>query len=198
MTNQKARSVLRNVRIPKELNDTLQREAQAENRTVSALVVSILTKFAEFDRFANKFGFVTVPRSNYYRMIEAMDEQTYSKASDVAPATLLEMVRFWFGRVNANTICDFAETTGKYAGTTRCQVKRSNGEYSITFQHELGPKFSNILNRIFQDSLSTLGIRPETEVTNNSTFIRFSETRNTNAIRRMEDTGAIRTELSFR
>ena len=43
------------------------------NRTVRSLVISTIAKYAEFDRFTSKLGFVAMPRSDYKRMIEAVD-----------------------------------------------------------------------------------------------------------------------------
>lgn len=176
LADRKTQTVLRNVRIPKELNALLQRDANAENRTVSALVVSILTKYAEWDRFTRKFGFVTIPRNNYERMIEAMDEQTYLAATEEAPSTFLEMVRFWHKRIDAETVCAFCERLSKYVGTTQCEVERIGGNYSITLQHGLGSKYSNHLKRVYEAGIRTaLGTEPKIEVTNNSVFIKFSE-----------------------
>jgi uncharacterized protein (DUF1778 family) len=176
LTDRKTQTVLRNVRIPKELNALLQKDANAENRTVSALVVSVLTKYAEWDRFTRKFGFVTIPRSNYKRMIEAMDEQSYATATQEAPSTFLEMVRFWHKRIDPNTICNFCERLSKYVGTTQCEVEENNGNYSITLQHEFGPKYSNHLKRVYEAGIrAALGIEPKIEATNNSVFIKFSE-----------------------
>jgi hypothetical protein len=176
LTDRKTQTVLRNVRIPKELNALLQRDANAENRTVSALVVSILTKYAEWDRFTRKFGFVTIPRHNYERMIAALDEQSYLTATEEAPSTFLEMVRFWHKRVDADTVCAFCERLSKYVGTTQCELEADNGNYSITLQHDLGSKYSNHLKRVYEAGIRTaLGIEPKIEVTNNSVFIKFSE-----------------------
>ena len=96
MVDRKTQTVLRGIRIPKQLNELLQKYAEAVKRTVSALVLSILTKYAEWDRYTEKFGFVTVPRSTYKRMIETMDEQAYLVATEEAPSTFLEMIRFWW------------------------------------------------------------------------------------------------------
>jgi len=176
LADRKKQTVLRGVRIPKELNDILQKDANAENRTVSALVVSVLTRYAEWDRFTRKFGFVTIPRHNYERMMEAMDEQSYLTATEEAPSTFLEMVRFWHKRVDAETICAFCERLSKYVGTTQCEVEANNGNYSITLQHDLGWKYSNHLKRVYEAGIRTaLGIEPKIEVTNNSVFIKFSE-----------------------
>lgn len=176
MVDRKTHTVLRGIRIPKQLNDILQKDADAENRTVSALVVSILAKYAEWDRYTRKFGFVTVPRSNYKHMIDAMDEQTYLAATSEAPSTFLEMIRFWYKRVDARIVCDFCARLSKYVETTRCEVEEKDGDYTITIEHDLGMKYSNHLQRVYETVIrEALRIDPKIEVTNNSVFIRFSD-----------------------
>ena len=176
LVDRKTQTVLRGVRIPKQLNELLQKDAGAENRTVSALVVSILTKYAEWDRFTQKFGFVTVPRSTYKRMIETMDEQAYLAATEEAPSTFLEMIRFWYKRVDPAIVCAFCERLSKYVGTTHCEIDDRDGDYTITLQHDFGMKYSNQLKHVYETvTRETLRIEPKIEVTNNSIFIRFSE-----------------------
>ncbi len=176
MVDRKTQTVLRGIRIPKQLNEILQKDADTENRTVSALVVSILTKYAEWDRFTQKFGFVTVPRSIYKRMIETMDEQAYLVATDEAPSTFLEMIRFWYKRVDPRIVCAFCERLSKYVGTTQCEIDDRDGDYTITLQHDFGMKYSNQLKRVYETvTRETLRIEPKIEVTSNSAFIRISE-----------------------
>lgn len=176
MSARKTQSVLRGIRIPKELNDILQHDAKAENRTVSALVVSILAKYAEWDRFTQKFGFVSIPRDNYKHMIDAMDEHAYLTATQDTPSTFLEMVRFWHKRVDAETVCAFCDTLSKYVGTTQCEIERADGKYTITLQHDFGPKYSLHLKRDYETGIrQALRIEPKIETTNHSVFIRFAE-----------------------
>ena len=176
MVDRKTQTVLRGIRIPKQLNEVLQKDAAEENRTVSALVVSILTKYAEWDRYTQKFGFVTVPRSNYKHMIEAMDERNYLAATNQAPSTFLEMIRFWYKRVDPDTICAFCDKLSKYVGTTRCEIEEKDGDYTITLEHDFGIKYSDHLKRDYEKVIGeTLGIEPKIDVTNNSIYIRFSE-----------------------
>ena len=176
MVDRKTQTVLRGVRIPKQLNELLQKDADAENRTVSALVVSVLTKYAEWDRYTQKFGFVTVPRSTYKRMIEKMDEQAYLAATEEAPSTFLEMIRFWYKRVDPQIVCSFCERLSKYVGATQCEIEYKDGDYTITLEHDFGLKYSNQLKRVYETvTRETLGIEPKIEVTKNSIFIRFSE-----------------------
>jgi hypothetical protein len=176
LVDRKTQTVLRGVRIPKDLNVVLQKDAAAENRTVSALVVSILTKYAEWDRFAHKFGFVTIPRVNYKRVIDVMSEPDYLVATEHAPSTFLEMIRFWYKRVDAETLCAFCERLSKYVGTTQCEIDENNGNYTINLEHDFGMKYSLHLKRVYELGIrQALGIEPRIETTSSSVFIKFSE-----------------------
>jgi hypothetical protein len=176
LVDRKTQTVLRGVRIPKQLNELLQKDANAENRTVSALVVSILTKYAEWDRYTQKFGFVSVPRSNYKHMVETMDEEAYLAATDEAPSTFLDMIRFWYKRVDPAVVCAFCDRLSKYVGTTQCEIEERDGDYTITLHHDFGMKYSNHLKRVYETvTRETLRIEPKIDVTRNSIFIRFSE-----------------------
>jgi hypothetical protein len=176
LSPRKGQTVLRGVRIPSQLNTVLQKDADAQNRTVSALVVSILAKYAEWDRFTQKFGFVTIPRVNYKRLIDALDEKSYLAATEQAPSTFLEMVRFWYKHVNPDNVSAFCERLSKYVGTTQCEVTSEQGNYAITLHHEFGPKYSNHLKRVYESGIrAALGIEPKIETTDSSVFITFSE-----------------------
>jgi len=176
LVDRKTQTVLRGIRIPKQLNELLQKDADAENRTVSALVVSILTKYAEWDRYTQKFGFVTVPRCMYKAMVETMGEQAYLAATDQAPSIFLEMIRFWYKRADPAIVCAFCDRLSKYVGTTQCEIEEKGGDYTIALHHDFGMKYSNHLKRVYETvTRETLRIEPKIEVTKNSTYIRFSE-----------------------
>ena len=52
-------TVMRSVRISRELDDVLRRDAESRGISFSSLVSEIFTKYSEWDRLANKFGVVT-------------------------------------------------------------------------------------------------------------------------------------------
>jgi hypothetical protein len=105
-----------------------------------------------------------------------MDEQAYLTATDDAPSTFLEMIRFWYKRVDPEIVCAFCARLSKYVGTTQCEIEERDGEYTITLEHDLGMKYSNQLKRVYEMvTRETLKIEPKIEVTNKSVFIKFSE-----------------------
>ncbi|MFI5448158.1 MAG: hypothetical protein ACHQ03_00060 [Candidatus Bathyarchaeia archaeon] len=52
------KTILRTVRIRKELDELLQ-DAKAKRTSVNSLMGAIMTKYSEWDRFADKFGYVS-------------------------------------------------------------------------------------------------------------------------------------------
>jgi hypothetical protein len=86
------------------------------------------------------------------------------------------MIRFWYKRVDAETLCAFCEKLSKYVGTTQCEIDENNGNYTITLEHDFGVKYSLHLKRVYELGIrQALGIEPRIEMTGNSVFIKFSE-----------------------
>lgn len=50
------KTVLKTIRIDKELDDALYKDAQENDINENALISSILVKYIEWDRYAKKFG----------------------------------------------------------------------------------------------------------------------------------------------
>ncbi len=66
------KTVLRSIRIPEELEEIIAKDAEAKGLSVNALVASILTKYSQWDRYADKFGLVTITRVGLRSMIEGL------------------------------------------------------------------------------------------------------------------------------
>jgi hypothetical protein len=61
------KTLLRTIRITQELEDLLQRDAKLKRISVNALISSIMTKYAEWDRFRERFDAIVItPRGLCY------------------------------------------------------------------------------------------------------------------------------------
>jgi hypothetical protein len=56
----KYRSVLRTIRLPENIDQVLVSEPESRDLSPNALSSSIMTKFAERDRFAGRFHFISL------------------------------------------------------------------------------------------------------------------------------------------
>jgi ribosomal protein L25 (general stress protein Ctc) len=68
---EKGKTVLRTIRIDKELDDALYNDAQENDINENALISSILVKYIEWDRYAKKIGRVTLPKEALKSIIES-------------------------------------------------------------------------------------------------------------------------------
>jgi len=62
---QKRKTVLRTIRIDKELDDALYNDAQENDINENALISSILVKYVKWDRYATSCGFI-IPVLNFW------------------------------------------------------------------------------------------------------------------------------------
>ena len=72
---EKGKTVLRTIRIDKELDDALYKDAQENDINENALISSILVKYIEWDRYAKKIGRVTLPKEALKSIIESTDNR---------------------------------------------------------------------------------------------------------------------------
>jgi hypothetical protein len=66
-------------RIPSHLDDIIHKDSKEKRSTANALISSILTKYAEWDRYTKSFRFISLPRSGLKLIIESLDDETISK-----------------------------------------------------------------------------------------------------------------------
>ena len=62
MRSKENKSVLKTIRLTNELEHILQMDAKSKKINVGTLLSSILSKYAEWDRFTEKYGFVSMSR----------------------------------------------------------------------------------------------------------------------------------------
>ena len=58
---EKKKTILRTIRIDKDLDYALDKDANEHGVSENALISSILAKYVEWDRYAEKFGRVSLP-----------------------------------------------------------------------------------------------------------------------------------------
>lgn len=73
MKTNRQKTVTRTIRIPAHLDDILQKDSKEKRSTTNALISSILTKYAEWDRYVESFGFISMPRNGFKLIIDALD-----------------------------------------------------------------------------------------------------------------------------
>jgi hypothetical protein len=157
------KTVLRTVRITSDLDHTLEKDARAKKATVNALIGSIFTKYAEWDRFTEKLGFVSISGLFLRELLARLTvEEIGELGREMGKRLPGEMARFWFKQVNVDALIGLISLYCTYAGAGEYELETNGRDYSVVVHHNLGEKWSIYLeNLISTASEEALRIRPK-------------------------------------
>ncbi len=170
------KTVFRSLRLTEELDSTIQREANARGLPVNSLVSQILTKYADWDRHAEKFGFVMITRDGFRSLIEAIPDERLAKVGpELGSTNPREMTLFWFKRLGAQPFLQYLALYCRYGRIGEYEVETDDHTYTITIHHELGAKYSNYLADFFSAAVrSVINVPATVERGRNAIVLRFS------------------------
>lgn len=175
MKTEKRKTLLRTIRITAELDEILQKDAKAKRVSVNALVSWIITKYAEWDRYTERFGYMSITKELFRSVLEATDDAKLVQAAlELGNRLPKEVILFWFKELNVDTFLAYMTLTCKYGHIAENEVETHGRNYIVTIHHDLGEKWSNYLrNFIGQTMKNQLGITPQFDVVKNSLVTRF-------------------------
>ena len=173
ISNQK-KTVLRTIRINHEIDQLLRKDAHEKRLTSNALVSMILTKYVEWDRYIDKFGFVTITRDAFKSFIDSIeDEKLVEIGEDLGSRNPKEMTQFWFKKLNISTFLRYLSLYSEYGRITQYELA-TDPNYTLILHHELGEKYSRFLSYFFDQAIRTIiGITPDVKLGKNSVTITF-------------------------
>lgn len=175
MARVQPKTVLRSIRIPSRLEELLRADAQARGLSVNALVSSILTKYAEWDRFAEKFGFVTITRNGFRALVEGLDDEGRERvAREMGSQNPREMTLFWFKKLGLDAFLDYLSLIRRYAKWSEFEVQKDERGVTIQMQHHWGPRASTFQGFFMEEAVrGVVGVVPTCEVGRDSVLLRF-------------------------
>jgi hypothetical protein len=148
---QKRKTVLRTIRIDRELDDALYKDARENDINENALISSILVKYIEWDRYAKKIGRVTLPKEVLKSFIESTDiNKLEFAAKEYAASTPKDIIVFTYKKFDIESILLHLSLLGKYSGAFKYELQiEHERQYTITMHHDFGEKFSYWLEQAF-------------------------------------------------
>ena len=175
MTPASPRTVVRSLRLRQPLFDLLERDAAAKGISVNALVTSILTQYAEWDRFAEKFGFVSIARVGYIALLDALSDEKLEEVGErIGRQNPRDMTLFWFKRLGIEPFLAYLNLVSRYSRTARIEVERSGSDVTLLVYHDLNERHSRLLRRLFGAAIhSVVGVVPRSQLGRNSVVFRF-------------------------
>jgi hypothetical protein len=183
-TNRRKRTLLKTIRITKEIDDLLHKDARDKRISVNALISIVMTKYAEMDRYNEKFGTITLRRESLKTILNYITEDEIKNiAQEMGSRIPKEFMLLWFKNVNLEAYLEYLSLICRYNGFAEYEVELEEegeeggkiGRYSITLVHDMGEKWSKFLMELIDIGMrNTLGMRPNFDTSKNSVIVRFN------------------------
>ena len=172
----KERTVLKTIRITQNTNQFLKVDATAKKITINSLIQSILTKYVEWDRFAQRYGFISTTHDAFDALINSLDyRKLETLATEQGELIPKDIMQFWFGQTGVNGFLSYLMLMCEYATFAKLEIKRDGPKHSVTLHHDLGEKWSIYLKYFLRAGLrATTGITGKVETSKSSAVLHFT------------------------
>ncbi|HUK49986.1 MAG TPA: hypothetical protein VLV18_03025 [Terriglobales bacterium] len=173
----KSSTILRTFRLPRELNTSLEVEARNRGLSVNALVSSLISKFDNWDRFADRLPFISTTDELFKTFLsEVDDEKIVSMAETVGPRVVREAMIFWSKETSVDSFVKYLNNRCRYAGYGNFEYEKKGTTHVMALQHSLGSKWSLFLHHVMDNVLrKSLGIVAHFDVSESSVMARFTD-----------------------
>jgi hypothetical protein len=167
-------TILRTIRLPKVLDNLLEEESKRRRMSVNSLVVTILEKFDKWDKTADKFGFVAIPREGLRDVITLVDIPTIRMVGKAGGSRFpREMMLFWFKEVNLEIFLRYIQLQSDYLCYAKYEVVRRPSTIELIAKHDLGENWSIWLEAYVSEAIRTnLRVTPLSEA--NKDTVKFA------------------------
>jgi hypothetical protein len=177
MARSTKKTVLRSLRLTEDLDAVIRKDAESRGVSVNALLSSILTKYAEWDRYTEKLGYITIAKSGWRMSLEAIPEgEVAALGAAVGSQNPREMTLYWFKRANADTFLAYLSLLSRYAKTLDVETEVEGDTVTVLVHHDFGPKHTLFLKHFLTEAVkTTVGVQPKVEAGRSSLVVRFQK-----------------------
>ncbi len=166
----------RTIRIDQDVDDGLRKLSDEERVSVNSLVSRNLRRLVEWDAYAEKFGFVTIPAALFTRVLELLSERQAADLGRWAGTNIVrEYITFWFKEINLETVRKgLAGLSARYDRAFEYEERIGDGEYMFVIHHAGGPRSSVYYSELVRTLLEELlHLQTAIERTDNQVIVRF-------------------------
>jgi hypothetical protein len=173
----KKETILRTIRIDKDLDDALNKDASEHGVSENALISSILVRYIDWDRYSQKFGRVSLPNEALKAIIEATEPgKLKGAAEEFAASVPKDYIMFRYGKLDLEACLLHLSFLSRYAGLFNYEVQiEQERNYTITIHHKFGEKWSYWLKESISIGMfkNILGITPKIHLGKGSVVFTF-------------------------
>ena len=171
------KTALKSIRIPKDLLAILEEDSIDRGISFNSLVSSLLTKYVEWERYTERFGFVTMTSSFFHMLLEATDasklkQLTLERQNEI----LYDIMLFWFHEISPLSFINALMLIGKYTNLFRIEVTYSTSSCTtIVIKHGHGQRNSEHLEYHLGEVIRRhFKVTPEITNTSSSLLIKLA------------------------
>jgi hypothetical protein len=162
------KTTTRAFRIDETVDAQLREWAEREGVSVSFLAGKALRRLVEWDMYADRFGFIAIPKEALSRMLERLPEDEVRELGRwVGGNVYREFTTFVFKHFNLETVLQILpKLTSRYTKAFEYEEKRVGSRTVIVLRHSRGRKYSiyfeEIARALFVDFVGR-GMRTESQ-----------------------------------
>ena len=173
----KKKTILRTIRIDKELDDALDKDAKEHSVSENAFVSSILVRYVDWDRYSQKFERVSLSNEALNAIIEATEPDKLKAAAEEFTASVpKDYIVFCYKKLDIEACLLHLSFLSRYAGMFNYELQiEQERNYTITIHHKFGEKWSYWLKESISSGIfkNILGIPPKIHLSKNSVVFTF-------------------------
>ena len=173
-SRKRKRSVLKSVRMSEELSRLLEEDAEAKGIAFNSLFSSLAARYAEWDRYSERFGFVTCTGDFFALLLKSVDPAELERLLLAQKHQIIyDMMLFWFKDASTESFLRLLKLQAKYTGLYDIETKTDTDGHIII----LRPRYEK-LGRVLAVSLADFvrkqfNANPEIKETASSVVLRF-------------------------
>ncbi len=177
MVDAPRKTVLRSVRFSPTEEEILSQEAKANGVTFNALISKLVARYVEWDRFADKYGYVALPRQSFRYLTSLLSEaQLEDFGKETGHRNAGAITQFWFQRLNLETFLSFLSLSAKYCRIWQYEIGRQGTNLVLTVHSDIGPAYAAVHRQYFDQAIrGILGVVPKVEQKGDSVVFVFPE-----------------------
>ena len=170
------KATTRTIRLPDYLDNLLERDSEDKRISINSLITSLITRYAEWDRYTDKIGFISLPREVIKFLFDSIDDENLRQlAEGFGTRHAEEYTMLWFKRLSSDSFLDQLALFCRYAGLARYEIETNERDQIIILHHELGMKWSIFLGHIIAQVIkNTIKVNPKFDVTEYSIVFSFT------------------------
>ena len=167
-------TILRTFRIPRGLDEVIAADAKKEGKNNTDLLVSILTRYVGFDRYAEKFGFITLNRRTFQALVDAIPVEKLREIARSQAGGMEDLMQFWFKKSDAEAVLGAIDIFSKYLRGFEYTTSMSSGDVVVVMKSELGMNATIFAAAYWEEATSrALGVAPKVETRGSTVILRF-------------------------